>query len=190
MQINVAQLLKSDTGTIRAYAVDSEVEIEGVIHPVKGELTFINIGKKILATGKLTTTANFTCSRCLQPFITDLSLKIEDEYYPSVDVNTGFKVDAPEDEDAFIIDEHHTLDLSEAIRQYILLALPMKPLCRQDCGGICQTCGQDLNEGKCECPSEAIDPRWADLLKLKKNTRGTVTEKRGKEGRRQNGPTT
>ncbi len=184
MQINVSQLLKSEIGTTRNYTLDDELEIEGVVYPVKGELTLINIGKKILVIGNLIATVALTCSRCLKSFTANLPLKIEDEFYPSIDVNTGLKLDAPEEPDAFTIDEQHTLDLSEAIRQYILLALPMKPLCRRDCAGICQTCGKDLNEGKCECPSEAIDPRWAELLKLKKNTRVTVSEKRGKEGRK------
>jgi len=190
MQINVSQLLKSETGTTRNYTVDDELAVEGMVYPLKGELTLINIGKKILTIGNLTATATLTCGRCLKSFTIKLSLKIEDEYYPSIDVNTGLKLDGPEDADAFSIDEQHTLDLSEAIRQYILLALPMKPLCRRDCAGICQTCGKDLNEGKCECPSEAIDPRWAELLKLKKNIRVTVSEKRGKEGRKQYGSTT
>ena len=164
MQINVAQLLKSETGTVRQYTVDGELEVEGIVYPVKGDVTLINISKKILVQGKLTANADLTCGRCLQPFSTKLPLKIEEEFYPTIDVSTGLKIESPEDDEAFLIDEHHTLDLSEAIRQYILLALPMKPLCRRDCAGICQQCGKDLNQGKCDCPVASVDPRWAELL--------------------------
>jgi len=74
-------------------------------------------------------------------------------FYPSIDILSGLPVALP-DEDAsssFTIDEHHILDMSEMIRQYNLLAMPMKPLCRVDCGGLCPECGANLNENKCHC---------------------------------------
>jgi len=184
MQINVAQLLKAEVGAFKQHPVDGEIVIDGAVYAVKGELVLINTGRKILVQGTLSAAAGFTCSRCLQPYTAQMPLKIEEEYYPVIDVNTGTKLEAPEDNGAFKIDERHTLDLSEAIRQYIVMALPMKPLCREDCAGICPTCGKDLNLGKCDCPAEAVDPRWAELLKLKKNTRVTNMGKRGEKGRK------
>jgi len=65
-----------------------------------------------------------------------LELNIEEEFYPISDVTTGSMLDEPAEIDDFIIDEHLILDLSEAVRQYALLAIPMKPLCRADCQGI------------------------------------------------------
>jgi uncharacterized protein len=56
--------------------------------------------------------------------------------------------------------------LNEAIRQYALLARPVKPLCWEDCAGICQTCGQNLNQEPCSCPAPEIDPRWSKLTEL------------------------
>jgi uncharacterized protein len=47
------------------------------------------------------------------------------------------------------------------------MAVPMKALCDEDCAGLCQKCGQNLNQGKCDCPAEEIDPRWAKLNELK-----------------------
>ncbi|MDD5189812.1 MAG: DUF177 domain-containing protein [Dehalococcoidales bacterium] len=182
MQINVAQLLKSEVGVTRQHTVDDVITVEGGTYPVKGEVTLTNIGKKILVQGKLIAKADLNCGRCLRPYQSNLPLKVEAEFYPSVDVVTGFKLAEPEDDEAFKIDAQHTLDLSEAIRQYILLALPMKPLCREDCAGICPTCGKDLNQGKCECPPAVIDSRWAELLKLKKNIRVTEKGARGKKG--------
>ena len=65
------------------------------------------------------------------------------------------------------IDEQHTLDLTEAVRQYALMATPMKALCKKDCAGLCQTCGKNLNEGKCHCPKDDNDLRWSKLAELK-----------------------
>jgi uncharacterized protein len=81
------------------------------------------------------------------------------------------KLPPPDDPGSFTIDEHHILDLTEAIRQYIVTAMPMKSLCREDCAGLCPTCGKDLNQGKCGCKQEELDPRWAELLKLKNSNK-------------------
>jgi uncharacterized protein len=81
-------------------------------------------------------------------------------------VNTGVTLPPSDDVNAFTIDEHHILDLSEAIRQYALVNTPMKPLCKKECAGICPTCGKNLNEGKCDCPKDNIDPRWSKLAEL------------------------
>jgi len=184
MQINVAQLLKAEVGTSKKHPVAGEIAIDGVSYTVSKDLILINTGHKILVQGTLHAATKLTCGRCLQPYTARMLLKIEEEYYPVIDVNTGTRLEAPEDSGVFKIDEYHTLDLSEAIRQYIVMALPMKPLCREDCAGICPTCGKDLNKGKCTCPVGSVDPRWAALLKLKKNTRTTATVKRGEKGRK------
>ncbi len=171
MQINVAQLLKEPIGATRKHTVDAILEIDEGTFPIKGEVMLINIGGKVLVQGKLTAQSTLSCGRCLKPFTTGIPIKIEEEFYPTIDVLTGVKLPEPEDPGAFKIDEHHVLDLSEAIRQYIVMALPMKPLCREDCAGICSQCGKDLNEGECNCPTETTDPRWAELLKLTKKNR-------------------
>jgi uncharacterized protein len=107
----------------------------------------------------------------LKPFTCSIPLDIEEEYYPIIDINIGAKLPPPDESGAFTIDERHILDLTEAIRQYKVMALPMKPLCREECAGICPTCGKNLNEGPCDCPSDEADPRWAELLKLKNKGR-------------------
>jgi uncharacterized protein len=63
--------------------------------------------------------------------------------------------------------EGNELDLTEVAREQILLNLPETVLCREDCRGICPTCGKDLNEGDCSCGGGEIDPRWAALKDLK-----------------------
>lgn len=166
MQINVAQFLKAEQGTTRVVQIDNVIEDENTFIPVHGELKLTRIDQRILVQGTLTIDVPMVCSRCLKSFSCSLTLQIEEEYYPTVDINTGSRLPSPDDSGSFTINEHHILDLTEAIRQYKVIALPMKPLCREECAGICPTCGKNLNEGPCDCLSGEIDPRWAKLLKL------------------------
>ena len=72
----------------------------------------------------------------------------------------------PDEPGVFTIDEHNILDLGEAIRQYSVMATPAKPLCKEDCAGLCPTCGANLNNGTCGCPPQPVDHRWDALRKL------------------------
>jgi uncharacterized protein len=136
-QINVAQLLKSPIGSVRYYLVNEMVNIADDRCLVQGEIELTRTNRGILARGILHTEIELTCSRCLSPFHCPLSINIEEEYFPTTDIAVVSDAPLPEDEDAFTIDEHNILDLGEALRQYALLAVPMKPLCREDCPGIC-----------------------------------------------------
>ncbi|MFC2001426.1 DUF177 domain-containing protein [Chloroflexota bacterium] len=133
---------------------------------VQGDLRLLRTQRSILAKGGLRTEVELTCGRCLTLFRCPLSLTIEEEYIPVVDVISGAPLPPPEDASSFTIDGHHILDLTEAIRQYTTLAIPMKPLCHEDCAGLCQNCGHNFNQGPCDCPAPAIDPRWSELIKL------------------------
>ena len=166
MRINVSQQLKSPIGSKLAYEVSEIVNIAGGDSVVKGKVTLVRTDQGILAEAKLHTEVELTCSRCLTLFNYLLTLNIEEEYLPTTDVVSGVSLTLPDEPGCFTIDEHHILDLTEAIRQYALLAIPMKPLCRQDCAGLCPTCGHKLNQGPCHCPSKQVDPRWAKLKKL------------------------
>ena len=133
---------------------------------VQGDLRLLRTQRSILVKGILSIEIELTCGRCLTLFRCPLSLNIEEEYIPVVDVISGAPLPRPEDVSSFTIDEHHILDLTEAICQYTMLATPMKPLCREDCVGLCQNCGHNLNQGPCDCPAPTIDPRWSELIKL------------------------
>ena len=168
IEINVSQLLKSPVGTTRKYEMDDQVDIGDGPVVVRGEVTLLRTGRGILVTGRLKTDVQLTCARCLSQFHQPLTLVIEEEYFPTIDILTGAPVSAPEDEPgAFTIDQNNILDLGEAVRQYALLAKPMKPLCRQDCSGLCPTCGTNLNVKSCNCPKNVIDPRWQKLADAK-----------------------
>ena len=168
MQINVSQLLREPVGAMRDCQIDGFADIgsQGNGCRVQGEARLLRTQRSILASCRVSTEVELTCSRCLRPFHLPLTVKFEEEFLPTIDVISGAPLPSPEEPDAFTIDKHHILDLTEAVRQYALLATPMKPLCRQDCAGLCPTCGQNLNQGQCDCPVETMDPRWAELKQL------------------------
>ena len=168
MQINVSQLLQASVGTTRDYDMSEIVDVagDGNGRLVQGEIRLLRTHRSILVKGALRTETELTCGRCLSLFRCPLALNVEEEYIPTVDVVSGAPLPPPEEPSSFTIDEHHVLDLTEAIRQYALLAIPMKPLCRKDCAGLCQNCGQNLNQEPCDCPVQETDPRWSELIKL------------------------
>jgi uncharacterized protein len=166
MEINVAQLLKSPIGTTRQYEVSEIVDCGNGGYPVEGGIKLTRTNRSVLAEGTMRTEVKVTCSRCLRLFTCPLTLNIVEEYFPTIDVLSGNPLPSPEEPGAFTVDEHHILDLTEAICQYTSMATPMKPLCREDCAGLCPQCGHDLNQGPCGCPQQEIDPRWAKLREL------------------------
>jgi uncharacterized protein len=167
MRVNVAQLLKQPVGTRRSYKVEELGDAgEGESWHLEGELELTRTDKGILVQATLETGMNLVCSRCLAMLDYPLTLDIEEEFFPVVDIATGIILPSPEESTAFTIDEHHILDLSETVRQYMLLATPLKPLCRPDCAGICPGCGANLNQSSCSCsspgepsPGEAVKKR-------------------------------
>ena len=176
MEINVSQLLKSSVGSTQDFDVDGLIDIIGENKsPVRGKARLMRTGRGILVEGNLETEVKVSCSRCLNLYPCSLKFKISEEYYPTVDVETGAQLSAPDETVCFSIDENHILDLTEAVRQYALLAIPMKPLCRKGCSGLCHTCGKDLHYGACNCPIDEIDPRWVELEELISKS-GTTTE--------------
>ena len=137
LEINVAQLLKGDIGTKKIVPVEGSVDITGYGRSsVSGSVKLMRTNRSVLAQGTMRVRVQVSCARCLEGYVCPLELSIEEEYFPVTDVTTGVMLDEPEEIDAFTIDEHLILDLSEAVRQYALLAIPMKPLCRADCLGI------------------------------------------------------
>jgi len=101
------------------------------------------------------------CRRCL----TDVSAHVQDESHVIFAEAGSDEVDDP---DVQVLDERSTvIDLRPTIREQWLLNAPSFAVCREDCKGICPTCGKDLNEGPCQCPaSRSADTRWDALRKI------------------------
>jgi uncharacterized protein len=154
MRINVAQLLKEQVGASRSCEVEEEqTNLQGQegVHSLRGQIALLRTDKGVLVTGLLEGKTSATCSRCLSPFEFKIKLDIREEYFPIVEINSGLALSEPDDTGAFTIDANHILDTDEAVRQYSLVATPMKPLCHDDCAGLCPVCGKNLNTGSCNC---------------------------------------
>ncbi|MDO8673099.1 MAG: DUF177 domain-containing protein [Dehalococcoidia bacterium] len=166
IEFNVSQLLKLAVGAKRVYHVDEDVEgigESGNLTRVCGDVKLLRTATGILVNAALATTVEGTCSRCLEPMVCELELEVEEEYFPTVDVDTGYKVAVPEDVTAFTIDANHVLSLDEAVRQYTVISQPMQPLCAADCAGLCPECGANLNLAPCECHLQADGGPFAVL---------------------------
>lgn len=155
MFYNVARQLKDGVGAVREYTIDETVLLPGEEFerfPVQGDVRFLRTLRGILITGDLAAEVPQTCSRCLEPFDQTLTLPVEEEFFPTIDVMTGLPLKAPEEAGPFIIDQSHMLNLVEAVRQAVVLNSPMSALCREDCAGLCSICGQNRNTALCACP--------------------------------------
>jgi DUF177 domain-containing protein len=172
MIFNVAQLMKAPVGA--SFASDfheDNVQLDDdmkVIGPLNGHVRMRRTNQGLLVDGWVELTLELSCNRCLKDFEFPLHVNFEEQFYPTVDVVSGLPL-APFDEDEiFPIDEHHQVDLTEAIRQNVLLALPMVAVCKPDCKGLCPQCGHDLNLGQCACEPE-VDARLSVLKTLLQN---------------------
>jgi len=165
MLLDVSLLLTQPIGSIRRYRVEEtldDMDREGLA--VQVEMELLRTDRGILMTGVLDTSVKAICSRCLSDFEQPLNIRIEEEFVLAPSLTTDASCRAEED-GIFVIDESHEIDLAEVVRQFVTLALPMKPLCREECAGLCASCGHNLNLGPCQCPPD-IDPRLAELARL------------------------
>ena len=179
---NVAQLLKEPVGSTRklnldiaALALDDAETGEHGAGPVDacqvtGRAKVTRIGDGLLVQGNVAAEVEAECSRCLDRISMPVEGTLEEQYQPTVDVMTGAPVnraDYEANDAAFDIDANHMMDLSEPVRQALLVAMPMKPLCRADCKGLCPQCGANWNDGPCDCRTEVVDSRWSGLRELR-----------------------
>ncbi len=140
--------------------------------PLKGGV-FLKMTKRgLLCKGNIDCSVWIHCARCLKEFRLPLRDEFEVVYVPLKEAPRQEEVElGREDMDVGFLGED-TIDLDELLNERIWLSLPMKPLCREDCKGLCPLCGKDLNEGDCGCSREAIDPRFAVLKELKMKLKG------------------
>ncbi len=121
--------------------------------------------------GSLDTTARLTCGRCLAEFVAPLGGEFALTYTHGPDAETG-GAEAQEkeieaSETGLIHFRGEEIDLTEAVQEQVILALPLRALCRQDCKGLCAGCGADLNHGACSCAPSVHNGPFAALRGIK-----------------------
>lgn len=168
MIYNVAQLLKEPIGSLRSHELDEKFTgPKRWADSITGPVQMVRIHYGILVTATVEVRSNLICSRCLGDYPNASKLVIEEEFFPTVDPQTGRRTPYPEDvEESALIDSNHVLDLSAIADEYFITNLPMKPLCDLNCKGLCQVCGVNQNLENCECASPTMDPRWRALANL------------------------
>lgn len=109
--------------------------------------------------GQLSTTLTLTCSKCLTTYDFPLTVDWHESF------SREKQADEEEEADVHFVSEDE-VDLSPYIQEALLLEIPFVPVCRDDCQGLCPTCGINRNEASCDCKHEHIDPRLAELQKF------------------------
>ena len=178
LEFNVAQLMKEAVGAHRSYdfaepelllsAPINEDDYELVARNIRGHVKFTRLNGRLRAEGAVQAEVTMRCSRCLTEFTAPVSAPIEELFLQTHDVISGLPVqrDDEAEDDVLTIDRNHIVNLAEPIRQTLLVSLPLQPLCREDCAGLCPQCGQNWNEGPCDCVTDVVDPRLAVLADL------------------------
>jgi uncharacterized protein len=117
--------------------------------------------------GELSTRLELACARCLEPVIQDVTRKFDLLYRPQ-GVDAGkeeMSITAVEAEVSYY--QGDGLLLEDALREQVLLALPLRVICREDCKGLCPHCGKNLNLEQCSCAEPHEDPRWSALKDIR-----------------------
>jgi uncharacterized protein len=176
----------------REIEAPADFGIQGVIGvpegaPVKLDLRLESVMEGVLVTGTARALAEGECVRCLEPVEQQLETDFQELFsYPDADDRGRVKAepadDAEDDEDTLFI-EDGLFDLEPVLRDVVVLALPMQPVCREDCLGLCPDCGLSLNDDP-DHHHDAVDIRWAALQGLvvtdqddeKDNMSGTASD--------------
>lgn len=162
MKIDVSDILVSDGQSIK---ISADIALENAefngnflrfTKPVSVCGTAENIGGSVVLSLKADTRFETGCAKCLENFGVDFSYDISETF-----VKNG----ASDDACTLCGGE---IDLSDVVLQHLYMNLPISFICKDDCKGLCQKCGQNLNKGECTCGDDDIDPRMAALLNFKK----------------------
>ena len=140
-----------------------------VVAPVKLTARVTKDAQKIRLEGRVQTTLETNCGRCLEAFNVPVNAKLELMFLPEAGdgaVQVAGEREVRDDDVGVSFYKDETIDLGEVMRDEFYLALPMKPLCKDDCKGLCPLCGANWNRDTCTCKAEWVDPRLAVLKKL------------------------
>jgi len=123
-------------------------------------------GNQVFVNGHLDARAQVECDRCLKPVQVPVDADFTLEYISGSQYESTEVAELTEEELSVSVFDDHGLDVDEIVKEQILLAVPTRLLCSEDCKGICPECGTDRNTGECKCVTDDIDPRWAALKNL------------------------
>lgn len=139
--------------------------------PVSVNVTMLKTGETVYIKGNLQASVSLVCSRCLNGYAMEVHTDFNVRYIPSEGKVTEKEHELSKDELDISYYSEGIIDLNELAGEQLILMLPMKSLCNDECKGLCMICGINLNESHCACQEEKIDPRWDALKKLQKGVK-------------------
>ena len=150
-------------------AVDYHTRDFRQIEPLEVRATAELVEDQIRVSGELRTRVEMACARCLETVVEEVTHDFDLYYRPmqSMSPEDAFRLKLDDTEVAFF--EGDGLFLTDVLAEQVLLAIPMKTICRSDCKGLCPHCGANLNSDDCRCESHGGDPRLAPLARLKQD---------------------
>ncbi|MDR1988961.1 MAG: DUF177 domain-containing protein [Acidobacteriaceae bacterium] len=148
---------------------DVENEFE-IVRPVALAFDIDKDKRQFRLAGSLQSTLVLRCSRCLEAFELPVSAEFDLHYQPRVVAQASGETEIQEDDLATAVYDGEEIDLGQLMIEQFYLALPMKPLCSDECKGLCPVCGTNLNRGMCNCHRQWEDPRFAALRAMKKES--------------------
>lgn len=153
--------------TFQPADVDGDADTYQIVAPVELEFDIHKDKDKFRLVGRVRTELELTCSRCIEPYRFPIDAAFDQRYLPSSAASGEAETEVGEGdlETSYYVDDQ--IDLNQLMREQFYLALPMKPLCREDCQGLCAQCGTNLNTGTCDCAPVWEDPRLSALKQLK-----------------------
>ena len=171
LALNLAKIRTPHERFEREYqpdAVGAQPDAYSVVAPVRLAFDIHKDKDKFRLVGKVQTQLELACSRCLEPFGLAVDAPFDLRYLPATEASTEVDREIEENDLETSYYQDDQIDLNELMREQFYLVLPMKPLCQEDCKGLCTQCGTNLNTGSCSCSPAWEDPRLAPLKGLGK----------------------
>lgn len=166
MLINISKFLSSDDISLKVkenFVIDDEEFLTRIhLKSVEFAGNFFKVDDNVLLTGDVEYTYEEECARCLTKFDNTVKTKFEAIVVKEADNND-------ESDEIKLVLKDGCVDLEEPVKQVIYLTMPMKAICKEDCKGICPTCGVNLNNDVCRCNNDLTDPRFDKLKDLLKD---------------------
>ncbi len=162
LRFNFGFMLEATLGTFREMELrypTIRVSEDVTLTPLEGNFVASRTSEGIYLSGTLSSKIPIECVRCLDEINLPIQFQIDDLfYYPPHTAPAG----------EYVVGEDGFLDLAPLVRELSLLEVPMQPICKPDCQGLCVQCGENLNHGSCDCKDDDIDPRFTVLKQLDK----------------------
>jgi uncharacterized protein len=171
MQLDLTRYRQPEQHVSRTFQpadVAQEGDAYGIVAPVLLDFDIQKDKEKFRLIGTARTELELSCSRCLEPYRMPVDAAFDLRFLPASEMAADEEREVQDEDLETSYYRDDAIDLNELLREQFYLALPMKPLCRDDCKGLCPQCGTNWNTGTCTCTTEWEDPRLAALKGLVK----------------------